>query len=349
MTDTLNSLFGTDPSDVAFRLGLVVLVAALTWLVQRVTRVILLRFIKMLLRAVNVVRRFDPALEEQLSQRLTNPIRLFIVTLGARLALTLVELSTQQQRTVDHLVSTVLVVTVFWALYQITNLASSHYIQQAASGKTQFDETVVRFVRQLINSLVIVLCLVMVLGRWGINVGAFVAGLGVFSLAVALAAQDALSNIIAYFAIVVDAPFKVGNFIALDAVLMGTVEEISFRSTRIRTRDHSLVVIPNRTIANANVTNWARVRRRRFVADVLVPSSVSVEQAQSLIGSIRQALEAEPQITGDPVIVQIKGLGAATLTVTVACMVKVASWEDFQDIKLGLNFKIMGVLKEQDF
>jgi MscS family membrane protein len=346
MANTLDSVLGNSLADVMLRLGLVLLVIALTWLAQRLARVFLLRVIKALLRTVNVIRRFDPALEEQLSQRLTNPIRLFITVIGIRLALLLAALSSKQEHTADHLAATTVIIVIFWALFQVTDLASQHYIQQTAAGKTRFDETVVRFVRQVINSLILVFGLVVVLERWGINVGALVAGLGVLSLAVALAAQDVLGNIIAYFAIVVDAPFKVGNFIALDATLMGTVEEISFRSTRIRTRDHALVVIPNRTIANANITNWARIRKRRFETEAVVAAGVTADQVQSLIDDIRQALGNYAQVTGDPVIVQLKGLGTSPLTLTVLCTVKVSSWEDFQEIKLDLNLKLMGMLKQ---
>jgi MscS family membrane protein len=248
MENILDSILGDSLPDIALRLGLVVLIIALTWLAQRLARVLLLHVIKALLRATKVIHRFDSALEEQLSQRLTNPVRLFVVIIGIRLALMLAELSDQLQLIADHLVMTIVIIVVLWALVQITNFASYHYIQQSAAGKTRLDETVVRFVRQVINVLIIVLGLVVGLEWWGINVGAFVAGLGVLSLAIALAAQAVLGNIIAYFAIVIDAPFKVGNFIALDATLMGTVEEISFRSTRIRTRDHTLVFIPNTTI-----------------------------------------------------------------------------------------------------
>ncbi len=347
MAGTLNS--SSSLADVALRIGLVVLVIGLTWLAQRLAQGLVLRVIKELLLAAKVIRGFEPPLEEQLSHHLTDPVRLFIVTLGIRFALLFVELPAELQPTVDHLVSTLVIIVVFWAVFQITNFASQHYILQAAAGKTRFDETVVRFLRQVINALIIVLGLVVVLEWWGINVGAFVAGLGVLSLAVALAAQDVLGNLIAYFAIMVDAPFKVGNFLALDASLMGTVEAIGFRSTRIRTRDHALVVVPNKTIANANITNWAHIRKRRFEAVIIVPSSATVEKTQTLIEDIRQSLGEHAQVAGDPVIVQVRDLGSAAFTLTVSCSVKVSSWEDFQEIKLDLNLKLMCVLKEHGF
>jgi hypothetical protein len=86
MADILDSVLGNSLTDIALRIGLVMLVIVLTWMAQRLARVLLLRVIKTLLRAVNVMRRFDPAQEDLLSQRLTNPIRLFIVVIGARLA-----------------------------------------------------------------------------------------------------------------------------------------------------------------------------------------------------------------------------------------------------------------------
>jgi uncharacterized membrane protein len=126
-------------------------------------RFLLVRVIKALLRAANVVGRFDPSLEEQLSQRLTNPIRLLIVMIGIRLALLLASLSAQQQHNADRLAITAAMIAVFWALFQITDLANQRYIQQAAAGKTRFDETVVRFVRQVINAVIMIFGLVIVL------------------------------------------------------------------------------------------------------------------------------------------------------------------------------------------
>jgi MscS family membrane protein len=99
---------------------------------------------------------------------------------------------------------------------------------------------------------------------------------------VALAAQDTLANFFGYLAIITDAPFKVGHLIEIDGV-EGFVEDISLRSTRLRQRDRSLSIIPNRTVADTKITNWSRLNSRqiKMVEElVALPSGVGGEIVQ---------------------------------------------------------------------
>jgi MscS family membrane protein len=227
------------------------------------------------------------------------------------------------------------------------DVVAQYFIVLAAREESDLDETIVRFTRQIAIFLIIVFCVVLILQQWGQDVGALVAGLGIASLAVALAAQDALANIIAYFAIVTDAPFKVGDMVIVDDVVRGRVQEISFRSTRIRTVDNSLMVIPNQTIANANVINWARTRKRRLDILLGVTYSTTAEQIQQVIADTRAMLQDNDLVTTDRIVTDFVEYGDSSLNLRITFMAHSKSWEDLEAVKTDVNLKLMAILKQR--
>jgi MscS family membrane protein len=163
---------------------------------------------------------------------------------------------------------------------------------------------------------------------------------------VALAAQDALSNFIAYFAIVADAPFKVGDFIVIDDLVKGKVQEISFRSTRIRTLENSMMVIPNHSIANANVINWARTRKRRLDMIVGITYGSTPEQIEALVRDTKNMLQAHDQVTTDRMVVDFVEFGESSLNLRLSFLVKSTTWEDLEAVKTDVNLRLMRILRD---
>ncbi|MEZ4386925.1 MAG: mechanosensitive ion channel family protein [Candidatus Krumholzibacteriia bacterium] len=149
-----------------------------------------------------------------------------------------------------RLVVAILVMAAFWLLYRL-----SRRPLRATLGHTGLHEKLVDLlVDSIYRYTLVVFGLVMALGQLGVNVGAAVAGLGVAGIAVGLAAQDALSNTIAGFTIFWDKPFVVGDWLSV-AGEYGMVQDITLRSTRIRTPRNSYVVIPNKHIIDEVLEN----------------------------------------------------------------------------------------------
>ena len=98
----------------------------------------------------------------------------------------------------------------------------------------------------------------MVAQEWDYRIDGFIAGLGLGGLAFSLAAKDTLSNVFGGLVVILDKPFSIGDWIKTPSV-EGTVEDISFRSTKVRTFAQALVTVPNATLANEPVTNWTRM------------------------------------------------------------------------------------------
>jgi MscS family membrane protein len=342
----LRQLSGDAPVDPMLRLALIAVILLLTWAGQRMARWLVVRLVEGSWRALTRVRHLEIQLETTLSQALARPIQVLIVVLGVRLAIALADLSATLAGIADQMTVSLTTLAIFWLLYRIVNVIAQFYVARAALEVSPLDETIVRFARQIAIFLIFVFAAVLILQQWGQDVGGLVAGLGVASLAVALAAQDALSNFIAYFAIVADAPFKVGDFIVIDDLVKGKVQEISFRSTRIRTLENSMMVIPNHSIANANVINWARTRKRRLDMIVGITYGSTPEQIEALVRDTKNMLQAHDQVTTDRMVVDFVEFGESSLNLRLSFLVKSTTWEDLEAVKTDVNLRLMRILRD---
>ncbi|MBZ0304217.1 MAG: mechanosensitive ion channel family protein [Anaerolineae bacterium] len=347
MEAILRQLAQSDLTTPIARLVLILLVLALTWLARRLARTLIVHLIDVLLRAITRIGKFETQFEEALSRKLVRPIEIMVIAIGGWVIVALLEPVPAVARLVNQVVASILIVVLFWALYQFTNVVAQFYVNRSAKDTSSLDETIVRFIRQVVILLIIVFAFTLVLQQWGLDVGGLVAGLGIASLAVALAAQDALANIISYFAILTDSPFKVGDFIIIENVVKGRVQEISFRTTRIRTVDHSIIAIPNQTVANANVINWSRVRKRRLDILLGLTYSTTADQIEQVIDHIRAMLAENEQVTRDRLVVEFVEFGESSLNIRATFLVKAASWEDLEMVKTDVNLKIMRILEDQ--
>jgi small-conductance mechanosensitive channel len=147
---------------------------------------------------------------------------------------------------------------VAWVLLHklLSNILDWYTREMARRTESTLDETVVPFVRRVVLFLLAAIAVIVLLSHFGVDVSALVTSLGIASLAIALAARDTLSDWIAGFVIIFDRPFKIGDRIEILSLnTWGDVQDIGLQSTRVRTRDNRMVVVPNSIIGNNLVVN----------------------------------------------------------------------------------------------
>lgn len=171
-----------------------------------------------------------------------------------------------------------------------------------------------------------------------VNVGALIAGLGVGGIAIALAAKDTLENLLASFMVLLDKPFTIGDWVKMDGV-EGNVEKIGFRSTRIRTFDKSLIVIPNRKMIDDNLENFSERGMRRVILTVGAVYGLSRNKLETLIEEIRANVAAVAHTTGNA-IVHLDSFGDSSVNVQIIYFVKVEEGIDFGNVKQEVLFRI---------
>ncbi len=178
----------------------------------------------------------------------------------------------------------------------------------------------------------------------GYSVSALVASLGIGGVAVALAAKDTLANFFGSVMVMIDKPFRIGETIKAGD-FTGTVEEIGFRSTRIRTLDKSLMVVPNEKIASMNIENMTRIadthvnmRRVNFVIGLEYKAAARIEAA---VDELRAILAAHPMVADENRQVFFSAFGESSLNILVNYFVKTGDVARFMAIRQEINLAMM--------
>ena len=195
--------------------------------------------------------------------------------------------------TLDHFitvaVNALVVAVIVLFVYRLLDIIEYELKKFVQRDDNQFDQNLVQMVRIVTRVLVIVLGVIYLLQAiTGKPMNTLLAGLGIGGLAVALAAQDTLKNLFGSFMIMMDKPFIVGDWVKVDGV-EGNVEEIGFRSTRVRTFPGHLVSIPNERMASVNIDNVQRrpgIRRRTSITVTYDTPPDKVQRAVDIIKDI---------------------------------------------------------------
>lgn len=327
------------------RLLMIAVIIALTLFLRHKAPSFAQRLARTFWRVVSLVRRRNIVSDDDIVRAITPPVQLLITLVGLQLVLFLVEIPDRFQRLQVQIMTALAAFMIFWTIYRLVDIVA-RYI----SGAPQFfrvDQTIISFGSQVAKALIIVCLFVIVMSSFGFDLGGVVAGLGIGGLAVALAAQDALANLFGYFVIVMDAPFKVGNYIVVNNV-EGTVEAITFRSTRLRMGDRALIVIPNQTIVNGTIINWSRVDRRMIRMTLGVTYGTSEEQLRAVVADIRKMLEShERVIKSEQLVVEFVEYGSSSLNILVSFYVNTIKWDQLQAIKADINYRLMQILRRE--
>lgn len=162
------------------------------------------------------------------------------------------------------------------------------------------DKQLFPVVRKSLKVFVVVVAVLVTTQNLGMNVTGLLASLSIGGLAIGLAAQDTLSNLFGAIALFADKPFRVGDRIQLDAI-DGSVEAIGLRSTRVRNLDGHLVTVPNRTMANASITNVSKRPNIKTVMNVGVTYDTPADKVERAMAIIEEIFKPHPK-TADLII-----------------------------------------------
>ena len=217
--------------------------------------------------------------------------------------------------------------------------------RRAAETENRLDDQIVPLAGTILKGAVVLFGVLLVLGNFGMNVTSLVAGLGLGGLAVALAAQDSIRNLLGGVTIIADRPFQVGDWIVVGGI-EGTVEHVGFRSSRVRTFYNSVVTVPNARIVDAHVDNMGLRQWRRYKTTLGVAYHTAPEQVQAFVEGVRALIRSNPGTRKDYYIVEFHGFGAASLDIMVYCFIDATSWNEELRTRHVLNLDIMRLAED---
>jgi len=234
---------------------------------------------------------------------------------------------------------------VVWFLFRIVDAGVERLAQLAARTESQLDNQLVPLIKKALKATIAVVFILWLVQLLGYSVSSLIAGLGIGGLAVALALQDTLSNFFGSIFIFLDRPFTVGDWVKIGDV-EGIVEQIGFRSTRIRTWPKSLVSIPNKTVASATVENWSKMPIRRVMQTVGVTYETAPDAMERAVQAIRDILVNDDGVDQELIVVRFTEFGASSLNIFVMYFTKSVAFADHAATKERVNLAIMRALAD---
>jgi len=246
-----------------------------------------------------------------------------------------------------NLYRSVFIVFVFMILYNTTDESHVLFDEIFEIFDVKVDKLLVPFVSKIFRLLIFVICIAIIASEWGFDVNGFVAGLGLGGLAFALAAQDTLANTFGGAVIITEKPFTIGDWIIVDGI-EGTVEDINFRSTKVRKFNKSVVTVPNSKIAKSNIINFSKRNLRRVSYELKLNIDTPSDALRNVKDGIEKMLIEHPGINNETIFVKFNEFDESSLNIFLYFFTNTSVWSEYLDLTEDTNFKILEILKNND-
>lgn len=274
----------------------------------------------------------------QADVRVPGLVRLVLLGIGIRWVLGTIDLPLLERQFWSVIAALLLMVAFGWFLL-LLNGYGEQYLRRRFATLAE-TASLLRVARRIVDVLIVVACGLTTFRYFGGDPTAALAGLGIGGIAVALAAQKTLENVIAGLSLIFDKAVRVGDFLKVGETV-GTVDYIGLRSTRIRTLDRTVLSMPNGQVASVGIETLSARDKFRFYHVVGLRYGTTVGQMRAVIDGVRTLLLTHVGVESDSVRVRFFRLGSFSLDVEVVAYVFAADWERFLAIQQELLLRIM--------
>lgn len=345
MTDVFKQLFervvsSTDLKNILIAFGIIV--AALV--AQRfVTWLISLPLKRLVLKTGWVERK-----QEGLVNGILRPVRMAVLISGVYFALISLALPTEPYDIPKVLQEGYIIlqtVMFAWFAYNFVDILDAFVRKFASQTDTTLDDHMVPFLRKTLRIFIVVMAAMMAVQNLGYSISGLLASLGIGGIAIALAARETLSNLLASFQIILDRPFNLGDWIKTDS-LEGIVESVGFRSTRIRTFAKTLVVVPNAELASATIDNISQRPKRRIKSTIDLTYNTTPAQMREFVSRVKKMLEDHPSIDNDLILVYFDEYKESSLSVMLYYFSVSPDWIFWLEAKQDTYLKIAEIVDD---
>jgi MscS family membrane protein len=232
-----------------------------------------------------------------------------------------------------------------WLSMIAANLLAEAFVASEHLRQHSLDSQLIRLGMRLVGVAIAAGFLIQGSYELGFPTYSVIAGLGVGGLAVALAARDSLANLLGSMLIMIEKPFRVGHYVRV-AGGEGTVEDVGFRSTRIRTSDNSLLSIPNNSIVDAKIENLSLRSMRHQKLLLQVTYGTAREKLEELVGGVTRLLAEHPKTNKANIYVRFNDFGESSLNILVYFYLETASYSEELEKREEILLSIMKLAEQ---
>lgn len=238
-----------------------------------------------------------------------------------------------------------MIAVIVWLGMAIIDVMTKYADRYATTTEEKLDEQLIPILRRMLKIIVFIGGLIYALQLLDVNVTALIAGVSIGGLALALAAQDTVKNLIGSAMIFFDKPFQIGDWVVANGV-EGEIVEVGFRSTRLQTVDSSIITVPNNQISSAAVKNMGIRRYRLFKATLGVTYDTPPKLLEEFIASLRQMIVEHPLTKKDNYLVHFHSFGDSSLNIYFRTHMEVSTFGDEMKVREELAFSILKLAEE---
>jgi len=244
-------------------------------------------------------------------------------------------------RTISVLIS----IGFFWFLLRVTTLTMQRLRIRAIGAGRIGTGTLMVLGESLLTALVVIAAIVATLGIMGFNLTTMLAGLGIGGIAIAFAAQKTLENLFGGVSVLADEVIRVGDYCRFGD-RTGTVEDISLRSTRVRTDARTELSIPNGALATMNIENFTRRDKIQFNPALAIRCETTGDQLRYLLAEVRRMLYQHPKIESESASIRFASFDNSVLRLEISSYVLTRDSNEFIAIREDLLLRIMDIVEK---
>lgn len=327
-------LFELGPADLAWWQWIAILTAIpLSILIGRIVGGILRAAVRRFTRSTTTT------IDDEITDAFLRPFRLFCTLALLRISLPLFELHAEAYSFSLNVLRVVLAFAVVWSVLRTIDVSALRIGRASWAVARPSSRSVIMLFSRAAKVIVVVIAAIGILGSLGLPVSSVLAGLGIGGIALAFGAQKTVENLFGAISIGVDQPLREGDFVRIEADVLGTVEVIGLRSSRIRTLDRTVVTLPNGKLADSRIETFAPRDRCRFATTIGLVYGTTAAQLRAVLEGFEKTLREHPKIWVDDVVVRFSGFGASSLDIEVIGVFLTGDWNQFrvyrQEVLLG--------------
>lgn len=207
----------------------------------------------------------------------------------------------------------------------------------------EIDDATTKIIVRVIKALIYIIAAFMIIADLGYDLSGIITGLGLGSVVLTLAAQDTIKNLLGGIMIYADHPFKVGEYIRF-GTYEGTVEDITFRSTKLRTIENTIAQIPNAEITSTTVINFSKMQKRRYSLNLGLVLDTDLNKVADLKIKLLEYLNNHPNVIEESAHIFFGDIGANEFKINIFCYVDIVNYFEYLELKEQLNFSIMNLI-----
>lgn len=287
---------------------------------ERILRIVLVGLI------IRFLNKKGVAISDDLHRKLMLPFGIIIFTIFWSLGVRLLEFQDSILSWLLRGGQVVFTLGCVLACYQLVDYFCLYLEKKAAESENKFDDILVPLIRKSSKTFVVAVGVIAVGDSLTLDMKGLLAGMGIAGLGISLAAKDTISNLFGSLTVLLDRPFRIGDWVKIDGTVEGMVEEVGLRSCRIRTFHNSLITIPNGMLTNAHIDNLGLRQYRRFSTKISVQYDTPVEKIEAFCEAIRTIIKDSEFTRKDYFHVYLNEMNAYSLDILLYVFFETPDW-----------------------